>query len=114
MPFTGWFGALSIDPDDMIRGKLRLTEGHLARISGTAHRSAAELNDSVAKFNEAQRLLPNSPDPALGLARVYVYGLHDIDHAYQALQQAEKHGHALANRDKAQLADGYRDRGNRE
>jgi serine/threonine protein kinase len=105
--------ALSLEPDDTVRGKLRLTEGHLARIGGMSHRSTAELNDAVDKFNEAQRLLPNSPDPALGLARVYVYGLHDIDHAYQALQQAEKHGHPLGNREKAQLADGYRDRGNR-
>jgi hypothetical protein len=71
------------------------------------------LNDAVEKFTEAQRLLPSSPDPALGLARVYVYGLHDIDKGYWALQQAEKHGHAIGNRERAQLADGYRDRANK-
>jgi hypothetical protein len=37
-----------------------------------------------------------------------VYGLKDIDRAYQALQQAEQRGFALGNREKAQLADGYR------
>jgi tetratricopeptide (TPR) repeat protein len=82
-------------------------------MSGTRHRTAADLNDAVDKFNEAQRLLPNSPDPALGLARVYIYGLHDVDRAYQALQQAEKRGHPLGNREKGQLADDYRDRANR-
>ena len=39
--------------------------------------------------------MPNSPDPELGLARVYVYGLKDIDRAYQALQEAEKRGYKL-------------------
>jgi len=105
--------ALSLDPDDSVRGKLRLTEGHLARINGTTHRSAAELNDAVEKFTEADKLLPRSPDPELGLARVYVYGLKDIDKAYQALQEAEKRGFALGSREKSQLADGYRDRADR-
>jgi eukaryotic-like serine/threonine-protein kinase len=117
---NGWKGArdnltraLSLDPDDQTRGKLRIAEGHLARISGMSKKSTTELNDAVDKFEEAQRLLPDSPDPALGLARVYVYGLHDIDRAYKALQDAEKRGHPLGTREKAQLADGYRDRANR-
>lgn len=105
--------ALAVNPDASVRGKLRLTEGHLARINGTTHRSAAELNEAVAKFTEAEKLLPRSPDPELGLARVYVYGLKDIDKAYHALQEAEKRGYALGNREKAQLGDGYRDRGDR-
>jgi len=57
--------------------------------------------------------MPNSPDPQLGLAIVYVYGLKDIDKAYQALEEAAKHGYALSNRDRSQLADGYRDRADR-
>jgi tetratricopeptide (TPR) repeat protein len=105
--------ALAMDPDDSARGKLRLCEGHLARINGTSHASAAELNDAVQKFTEAQRLLPNLPDPALGLARVYVYGLKNIDLASQAFQEAAKHGYTLGNREKSQLADGYRARGDR-
>ena len=105
--------ALAAEPGDSIRGKLRLTEGHIARIEGTSQRSTAQLNDAVDKFTEAHRLLPNSPDPDLGLARVYVYGLKDIDKAYQALQEAQRLGYQLGVREKLQLADGYRERADR-
>jgi hypothetical protein len=105
--------ALAVDPEDGVRGKLRLCEGHLARINGTSHRSAQELSVAVEKFAEAEKLLPKSPDPELGLARVYVYGLKDIDKGYEALQQAQHRGYALGNREKLLLADGYRDRADR-
>ena len=105
--------ALAADPDDATRGELRLCDGHLARINGTAHSNAAELNEAVQDFNEAQSLMPRSPDPELGLARVYVYGLKDIDKANEALKQAANRGYKLGNRDQAQLADGYRDRADR-
>jgi serine/threonine protein kinase len=106
--------ALAVDPDDAARGRLRLAEGHIARINGTAHNSSSDLNLAVEKFGEAQRLLPKSPDPQLGLARVYVYGLKDVDRAYQAFQEAAKRGYPLGNREKLQLADGYRARADRE
>jgi len=93
---------------------LRLAEGHIARINGTAHNSGPDLNLAVEKFGEAQRLMPKSPDPELGLARVYVYGLKDVDRAYQAFQGAAKLGYPLGNREKLQLADGYRARADRE
>jgi serine/threonine protein kinase len=99
--------------DESVRGKLRLTEGHIARINGTVHKNQSQLYEAANKFNEAQQLMPKSPDPQLGLARLYVYGLRDIDKADAALQQAEKHGHPLGNREKAQLADGYRQRAER-
>lgn len=106
--------ALELDPgDETVRGKMRLCEGHIDRINGLTHRNAAVLNEAVQKFEEAQRSLPSSPDPQLGLARVYVYGLKDIDRAYAALQEAERRGYKLGSREKAQLADGYRDRGDR-
>jgi serine/threonine protein kinase len=104
--------ALEIDPgDETVRGELRLCEGQIDRINGVSHHNAAVLNEAVQKFEEAQQALPRSPDPELGLARVYVYGLKDIDKAYAALQEAERRGYKLGNREKAQLADGYRDRG---
>jgi serine/threonine protein kinase len=105
--------ALAVDPDESVRGKVRLCEGHLARINGTTHRSPQELNLAVEKFDEAQKLLPRSPDPELGLARLYVYGLKDIDKGYAALQEAQHRGYQLGNREKSLLADGYRDRADR-
>jgi len=98
--------ALLLAPGEKsIRGKMRLSEGHLARINRNLH-------EGVAKFNEAQQLMPRSPDPQLGLARAYS-ALRDIDKAYDALRQAERHGYRLGAREKALLADGYRDRGHR-
>jgi serine/threonine-protein kinase len=105
--------ALQMDPDDTVRGKLRLAEGHIARINGTAHHDPNALGQAVEDFTEAQRLLPNSPDPELGVARVYVYGLKDIDKAAQAFQEAVRRGYQLGNREKLFLADGYMDRADR-
>lgn len=104
--------ALELDPgDETVRGELRLCEGQIDRINGLSHRNAALLNEAVQKFEEAQQLLPHSPDPQLGLAHVYVYGLKDIDRGNTAFQEAERRGYRLGNREKAQLADGYRERG---
>jgi serine/threonine protein kinase/tetratricopeptide (TPR) repeat protein len=105
--------ALAMDPDNTVRGKLRLAEGHIARINGTSHKDAKTLETAVEDFNEAQRLLPNSPDPELGVARVYVYGLKNIDRASQAFHEAEKRGYNLGNREKLFLADGYLERADR-
>jgi len=105
--------ALEIDPDETTRGYLRLCDGHLARINGTAHRDAASLNRAVEAFEESQKQLPASPDPQLGLARVYAYSLKDVDKANDALNQAKKRGYELGNRDYSMLADGYRDRADR-
>jgi tetratricopeptide (TPR) repeat protein len=101
--------ALAMDPDDQVRGKLRLAEGHVTRINGAAHHDTKQLQTAVDDFRQADRLLPHSPDPQLGLARVY-YNLQDIDKVSAALEEAERRGYQLANRDKLQLADGYRDR----
>jgi len=106
--------ALTLDSSDSsVRGKLRLCEGQVARIIGTARHNAGMLSDAAEKLNEAAQLMPKSPDPELGLARLYEYGLKDIDKTFLALQEAEKRGYALGNRDKGQLADGYRDRADR-
>jgi len=105
--------ALSTEPDDKaVHGKLRLCEGQVSRIEGAAHHSVAELNDAVQEFQEAQQLMPQSPDPALGLARVYL-SLRDVDKAAVAFHQAEASGFQLGNRERTQLADAYRDRANR-
>ncbi len=109
--------ALQLDPDDnQVKGRLRLCEGHLDRINADRLRSPARqrlLNVAVAKFNEASEFLKKSPDPYLGLARLYVYELNDMDRAEEALKKADKYGHPMAKRETAQLADGYLRRGDR-
>ncbi|MGA7240251.1 MAG: serine/threonine-protein kinase [Bryobacteraceae bacterium] len=106
--------ALEVDPDDdTARGDLRLAEGHVARMEGVRHRDAGQLTVSAEKFTQAQKLLPHTPDPELGLALLYIYGLKDVDKADAALQQAARLGYKIGNREKSELADGYRDRADR-
>lgn len=106
--------ALQIDPGDRTtRGKLYLCDAHLSRIRGTSRGSSKMLQEARTKFDQSAELLPRSPDPYLGLARLYVYALHDVDRAEEALKEADKRGHEMGRRERAQLADGYRDRGER-
>ena len=109
--------ALEIDPDDRgIKGRYRLCEAHLERIAAARARPNARqklLNSAVNKFEEAAQLLKRSPDPYLGLARLYVYDLNDVERAEEALKKAEDYGHPMGRREMAQLADGYRRRADR-
>jgi tetratricopeptide (TPR) repeat protein len=108
--------ALEIAPDDKnIRGKLFLCDGHIQRIRASG-RNQAKLNqpklwsEARADFEQARDLMPKSPDAYLGLARVYIYGLHDVEKGEEALKGAERHGLQPGKREKAQLADGFRER----
>jgi eukaryotic-like serine/threonine-protein kinase len=101
-----------------LKAALRYCEGHLHRINGeaekTRRRTAAarqEFTDAVSAFREAAEIRRDWPDPFLGLARVFIYGLDDIDRAGDALAQAQKLGYTPGDREHAQLADGYRARG---
>jgi hypothetical protein len=101
-----------------LKASLRYCEGHLHRIGGEAdklrHRTATanqHFTEAVSAFREAAELRRDWPDPFLGLARVFIYGLEDVDRASDALKQAEKLGYAMGDRETAQLADGYRARG---
>ena len=108
--------ALELDPDNhTIQGKLRLVEAHLDRIDAAARSAPRQklLNTAVTKFDQAGELLRNSPDPYLGLARLYVYDLLDVDRAEDALHKAAEYGHAMGRRERAQLADGYKRRADR-
>ncbi|MBP1635955.1 MAG: serine/threonine protein kinase, partial [Acidobacteria bacterium] len=71
------------------------------------------LHVAVQKFEEAAKLDGRWPDPYLGLARTYIYGLDDLDRAIAALHEAEDRGYRPGNRELVQLADGYRSRGDR-
>jgi tetratricopeptide (TPR) repeat protein len=93
-----------------VRGRVRLAEGHLSRINGASRRKAAELSQAAEKFNQAKQLMPESPDPHLGLARLYFSGMRDFDRARASLQEAQRLGFSLGKREQSQLADGYRTR----
>jgi hypothetical protein len=111
--------ALVLAPRDVtLRAALRYCEGHLHRIDGEAeklrHRTAVanqQFTEAVSAFREAAELRRDWPDPFLGLARTFIYGLEDIDRAADALKQAQKLGYTMGDRDTAQLADGYRAKG---
>src|SRR6185369_13365457 len=64
--------------------------------------------DAVTAFREAAELRPNWPDPFLGLARTFIYGLEDVDRGADALAQAQRLGYTPGDRETTQLADGYR------
>ena len=106
---------------ELVKGRMRLCEGHMDRILGegrpnTVKGNAARWkywNAAETRFQEAAELLPRSPDPYLGLARLYTYDLRDIEKAKAALAKAQDNGYPLGNREKAQIADGYLSRVNR-
>jgi serine/threonine protein kinase len=111
--------AVAAAPDNRrLRAALRYCEGHLHRINGEARKARnqlapaqRELTEAVRAFREAAELRPGWPDPFLGLARTFIYGLDDVDRGADALAQAERNGYPPAERETAQLGDGYRFRG---
>ena len=101
-----------------------MCEGHIDRINGEPqyHKGVARpykpanrklLNSAVAKFNESAVLLNNWPDPYLGLARLYIFDLDDLDKGEAALNKASDYGRPKGKRETAMLADGYLKRGDR-
>ena len=103
--------ALQLEPGDKnVRGTLRVIDGQLERIRGSAHHDAKMLEQSREDFQEAANDLKKSPDPWLGLARLYIYSLHDVEHGEAAIKEAERRGHDIGKRETSQIADGYRAR----
>ena len=78
---------------------------------GQSAQAQQEFTDAVVAFREAASLRSEWPDPFLGLARTFIYGLEDVDRGADALAQAEKRGHPPGERETTQIADGYRARG---
>src|SRR5262245_13016493 len=110
--YLSW--ALELDSTDRtVRAYKRYCEAHIDRINGEAHKLTKRLNDALLKFREAAALKHGWPDPHLGLARLYIYDLNDPEKGSAELKQAERDGFTLGNREKAQMADGFRNRGDR-
>jgi serine/threonine protein kinase len=110
--------AVSAVPSARLKASLRYCDGHLHRIDGEARKARGktveaqqEFTDAVTAFREAAELRPDWPDPFLGLARTFIYGLEDVDRGADALTQAQRLGYTPGDRETTQLADGYRARG---
>lgn len=110
--------AVAVAPGDAsLRAALRYCDGHLRRINGEAQKARGQTDsaqrdftEAIVAFREAAATRSNWPDPFLGLARTFIYGLEDVDRGADALKQAEKLGHHPGERETIQLADGYRAR----
>jgi eukaryotic-like serine/threonine-protein kinase len=110
--YLAW--ALELDPSDKtVKAYKRYCEGHIDRINGEVRKQRKRLNDAILKFKEAADLKPKWPDPHLGLARVYIYDMNDLERGSDELKEAEEAGYSPGKREKAQMADGYRNRADR-
>ena len=97
--------ALKLDPsNDAVRGKLALCDGYVNLIQNPALPMAAQ---SQASFQDAATRLPQSPDPHLALARLYIYSFHNVGLALAQLHEAEQLGYKPGPREREQQADGY-------
>ena len=97
--------ALEMDRNDRaVQGKLALCHGYenLSRSDAGADRAAQ------SDFEEAVSLIPGSPDPHLGLARIYVYSLKNIGKAMAEMHEAQRLGFEPGPREMEEEADGYR------
>ncbi len=98
--------AMALSPEDKsIRGKYRLVDGHVELKLGNVKTARAD-------FDQARNLLPDSPDPHLGLALIRMRE-GDLDKAEEELNQAKRNGFQPGRREQRDLADGYRTRGER-
>lgn len=107
--------AQELEPaDTAIRGNLALVKGYVSlNLAIGAQMSIRQhMQDRVIRswqdFDQAGTLLPNSPDPHLGLARLYVYSFRDLDKAIEEWNLAEQRHYKLGPREIEQEADGFR------
>jgi serine/threonine protein kinase len=101
--------------DHSVRAKMLYTQGHLDRIAAQKARSAGQadetkqkVGDAIDEYKDAAKLVPDWPDPYLGLAHVYAYEAPDLKQLEATLNELERRGYPQGRREKAMLADGYR------
>jgi serine/threonine protein kinase len=93
-----------------LAAKRAYIEAHLLRI---AARDRAGFEEAVGGFRDSARLDPDSPDPYLGLARIYAYSLREVEPLIDAIEEAERRGYQSGPREQAQIGDAYRFRADR-
>ena len=91
------------DPD--VKGRLALTNGYLALMQNP--QTEQTVSRAKANFEQALLFLPRSPDPHLGLARLYVYSFRNVGRAMAELADAERSGSKPGPREFELQADGY-------
>jgi len=96
--------------DRRLQAKLATCDAHVVRLSARGQgqiAARATYRRAVEAFRAAAAIDDSSPDPYLGISRVAVYGLGDVDQAAVAVQEAEKRGYVSGRRERALLGDGY-------
>jgi serine/threonine protein kinase len=92
--------ALELNPaDNESKAKLAVCDG----FSQLAQNPAS----AKSSFEQAVQYTPKSPDPHLGLARLYVYAFHNMGRAIAEFHEAERLGFHPGPREMEQQADGY-------
>jgi len=96
--------------DDDTLGSLALARGYatLERLGGNRYSAVASAQMRTYardQFTAAVLKMPNSPDPHLALARVYVYSIPDRRRALQEFETARQLGAVLGPRERAEQAD---------
>jgi hypothetical protein len=93
-----------------IAAKRAYVDAHLVRIAAS---DRPEFEAAVRAFRESARLDTSSPDPYLGLARIYAYSLREVEPLIDAIEEAERRGYTSGPREQAQIGDAYRFRAER-
>jgi serine/threonine protein kinase len=106
---------LQIDPrNKLAQGREHLCEGQIARLRSryTSHGKVVTnpklLSQAIGHFQQAAELIPNSPDPYLAMAPIYLYYQQDYERGMAMQEAAVKRGHTAGKRETAQMADTLR------
>ena len=104
--------ALEMDRSDQLaQGKLALTNGYVNLMranAGEAEQRRTFVDAAETNFAQASALNPRSPDPHLGLARIYIYYVKNVGNAIAEFHEARRLGFQTGPRETEQEADGYR------
>ena len=109
-----WATQLSPADSELI-GKLLTVEAHVIRLSArvqSANAARQAYRRAVDRFRAAAEKDERSFDPYLGISRVAVYGLDDVEQASAAIEEATKRGYVAGRRERALLGDGFLRRAN--
>lgn len=101
--------------DHQLVARLLTADAHVIRLGARNQTGAAArqiYNRAVERFRAAAEQDSTSFDPYLGISRIAVYGLGDVDGAMAAIEDAIKRGYVAGRRERALLGDGFLRRGN--